>query len=119
MIQKLLKHFVMPLRMVNSCVFIVLCMKKKCFCLLGLIVALFNVGCQGMKESVAKQQAQKKAKKMGLNLAKLKEGEACKYVGFIGDDSVTKAKQNGNIKFLLFNYSDGNLLKKCTYAYGK
>ena len=41
-IQKLLKHFVMPLRMVNSCVFIVLCMKKKCFCLLGLIVALFN-----------------------------------------------------------------------------
>ena len=109
----------MPLRMVNSCVFIVLCMRKNCLCLFGLIVALFNVGCQSMKESVAKQQKQKKAKKMGLNLAKLKEGEACKYVGFIGDDSVTKAKQNGNIKFLLFNYSDGNLLKKCTYAYGK
>ena len=87
--------------------------------MLGLSIAVLNTGCQGMKESVAKQQAQKKAKKMGLNLAKLKEGEACKYVGFIGDDSVAKAKQNGNIKFLLFNYSDGNLLKKCTYAYGK
>ena len=94
-------------------------MKKRCLYLFGISVALLNTGCQSVKESVAKQQAQKKAKKMGLNLAKLKEGEACKYVGFIGDDSVAKAKQNGKIKFLLFNYSDGNFLKKCTYAYGK
>ena len=81
-------------------------------------VAVFS-GCESIKDSIAKQQAKKKAKQIGLNLANLKEGEACKYIGFIGDNSVAKAKENGGIKFLLFNYSDGNFFKKCTYVYGK
>lgn len=83
------------------------------------VVALLLTNCASATKSVAKEQAIKKAKSMGLNLAKLKEGEACKYVGFIGDNSTATAKQKGNIKFMMFSYSDGNFLKKCTYAYGK
>ena len=69
--------------------------------------------------SVAKDQAKKKAKSMGLNMASLKEGEACKYIGFIGDNSVSKAKSNGKISLMYFNFTDGNFIRKCTYAYGR
>ena len=56
---------------------------------------------------------------MGLNMASLKEGEACKYIGFIGDNSVSKAKSNGKISLMYFNFTDGNFIRKCTYAYGR
>ena len=95
-------------------------MKKSFFFFFGVLVALsFVGGCASLKASVVKEEAKKKAKAVGLNLASLKEGEACKYIGFIGDNSVAKAKANGNIKFMMFNYTGGNFLKKCTYAYGK
>ena len=69
--------------------------------------------------SVAKDQAKKKAKAMGLSMVSLKEGEACKYIGFIGDNSVSKAKANGKISLMYFSLTDGNFVKKCTYAYGR
>ena len=69
--------------------------------------------------SVAKDQAKKKAKAMGLSMASLKEGEACKYMGFIGDNSVSKAKANGKISLMYFSLTDGNFARKCTYAYGR
>ena len=95
-------------------------MKKNVVLVLSLLVSgLFISGCASLKHDVAKNEAKKKAKAMGINLDILKEGEACKYVGFIGDDSVEKAKSNGNIKFKLFNYSYGDFFKKCTYVYGR
>ena len=69
--------------------------------------------------SVVKDQAKKKAKTMGLSMASLKEGEACKYMGFIGDNSVSKAKANGKISLMYFSLTDGNFARKCTYAYGR
>ena len=95
-------------------------MRKSALCIFNLVLILsVSTGCASLKANVAKDQAKKKAKAMGLNLAGLKEGEACKYIGFIGDNSVAKAKSNGNIKFMMFNYTGGNFFKKCTYAYGK
>ena len=80
---------------------------------------LFTAAVVSSCASVAKDQAKKKAKALGLNITSLKEGEACKYVGIIGDDSISKAKSNGGIRMPLFNFSSGNFLKKCTYVYGK
>ena len=95
-------------------------MNKNVILVLSLVVSSFMFsGCASLKHDVAKNEAKKKAKAMGLNLDILKEGEACKYVGFIGDNSVEKAKSNGKIKFKLFNYSYGDFFKKCTYVYGK
>lgn len=94
-------------------------MKKSVLFVFNILLVLSVVGCASLKAGVVKEEAKKKAKALGLNLASLKEGEACKYIGFIGDNSVAKAKSNGNIKFMMFNYTGGNFLKKCTYAYGK
>ena len=69
--------------------------------------------------SATKDQAKKKAKSMGLSMASLREGEACKYIGFIGDNSVNKAKANGKMSLMYFSLTDGNFVRKCTYAYGR
>ena len=70
-----------------------MCMKmmkmvNKNVCVLCMLTSLILVGCMSTRQDIAKEQALKKAKAMGLNLAKLKEGEACKYIGFIGDNSL-------------------------------
>ncbi|GEM_PF-6163503 len=62
----------------------------------------------------ALQAANKKAKSMGL-----KVGSACKYVGFVGDNSEKKALANGGIKIKMFSVNAGGLIKNCTYVYGK
>ena len=67
-----------------------------------------------INEKIKKQTAL-----MRIDLENSKKGVACKYIGFVGDNSVAKARENGKIKFLQFNYTDGSFLKKCTYAFGK
>ena len=62
----------------------------------------------------ALDEANKKAKRMGL-----KVGSACKYLGFIGNNSEKSALSNGGVKVKMFSVNVGGLLKNCTYVYGK
>ena len=72
-----------------------------------------------MDYDIIKEKATKKAKLLDIDLNDLKEGKACKYIGFIGDNSVFMARKNGKIKLMLFSYTEGNFLQTCTYVYGE
>ena len=63
--------------------------------------------------------AKKQAVNKGIKTAGLKSGESCKYIGFIGSDSVEDAKKKGGVKIVMYKNTDGNFLKKCTTVYGK
>lgn len=93
-------------------------MKKISFIFLLSISTLSLTSCAQLVGDKAKDEAFKvannKAKSMGL-----KVGSACKYIGFIGDNSESKAVADGKIKFKMFSVQTGGLLKNCTYAYGK
>jgi hypothetical protein len=81
------------------------------------VVLLILTGC--LRQSTIQDRAKNKAKSIGIDLTDSKESKACKYFGFIGNNGVLKAKENGKIELMVFNYTDGNFLKKCTYVYGK
>ena len=83
-----------------------------------MIMTIFFSSCAKQKIHI-NEKIKKQTAAMGINLEDLEEGKACKYIGFIGNNSVAKARENGKIKFLQFNYTDGNFLRKCTYAFGK
>jgi len=89
------------------------------------VVLLFIIftpfyGCGKLvNQDILRKNASEKAKSISVSLDNLKEGRACKYIGFIGDNSVFMARKNGKIKFMLFNYTGGNFLQTCTYVYGK
>ena len=92
---------------------------NKVFSFLFLIIGCFSISsCATLMGEKAKedalQVANKKAKTMGL-----KVGSACKYIGFIGDNSEKKALSNGGVKVKMFSVKVGGLLKNCTYVYGK
>ena len=70
-------------------------------------------------ESIKKQYVKSEIKNKTLNLTSMKEGKACKYLGFIGDNSETQAKKNGNISFALYKTTEDGTFSKCTYVYGK
>ena len=79
---------------------------------------MMSSSCAVLVGEKAKDEAFKKAN----NKAKatgLKVGSACKYVGFIGDNSERKATKNGKIGIKMFSVNVGGFLKNCTYAYGR
>ena len=80
-----------------------------------LFVSVAITGCESMKKEYMKSEV----KKTAMNMTGVKEGKACKYLGFIGDNSETKAKKNGNISFVLYKTTEDGTLSKCTYVYGK
>ena len=94
-------------------------------CIYFRVILLFIIftpfyGCgKLLNHDILRENASKKAQSIDVNLNGLKEGYACKYIGFIGDNSVFVARKNGKIKFMLFNYTGGNFLRTCTYVYGK
>ena len=73
---------------------------------------------QDVAVSNAKNEARKVVKQLGLKPDILKEGKSCKYIGFIGDDSVSNANKKGGIKYKILDYKDKNILYSCTYSYG-
>jgi hypothetical protein len=80
-----------------------------------LFVAVAITGCENMK----KQYVKSEIKNTALSLTGVKEGKACKYLGFIGDNSEEQAKKNGNISFVLYKNTEDCTFSKCTYVYGK
>lgn len=78
--------------------------------------------CASLKQDATKEIAKKKAKemvaKLGINQSYIKEGESCKYLGFIGSTDTNKAMQDGGIKYKLFSATDKGTIKQCTYAFG-
>lgn len=88
-------------------------------CLFIIFITASIVGCGLSSISPNRQQAMDKTKLLGLDISVLKSGIACKYVGFIGDNGVMDARENGNIKLVMFYYTDGDFFKKCTYVYGQ
>ena len=80
-----------------------------------LFVAVVITGCESMK----KQYVKSEIKNTALNLTGVKEGKACKYLGFIGDNSEAQAKKNGNISFVLYKTTEDGTFSKCTYVFGK
>ena len=78
-----------------------------------IVVAI--TGCGSMK----KQYVKSEIKNTALNLTGVKEGKACKYLGFIGDNSEAQAKKNGNISFVLYKTTEDGTFSKCTYVFGK
>lgn len=78
-------------------------------------VAAAITGC----ESIKKQYVKSEVKNTALNLTGVKEGKACKYLGFVGDNSEAQAKKNGNISFMLYKKTENSAFSKCTYVYGK
>ena len=70
-------------------------------------------------ESIKKQYVKSEVKNTALNLTGMKEGKACQYLGFIGENSEAKAKKNGNISFVLYKTTEDNTFSKCTYVYGR
>jgi len=94
-------------------------MKKNFIGFVYCCVILLLSNCATLIGEKAKDDALKaantKAQKMGL-----KVGSACKYLGFIGDNSEQKATANGSIKIKLFSVKNvGGIIKSCTYVYGK
>lgn len=92
---------------------------KKIICISLILSSFCLLSCASLKGDIAKDkaltEANKKASSMGL-----KNGSACKYIGFIGDNSESKAIQNAGIRMKLFSVKDvGGFFKKCTYAYGR
>lgn len=92
----------------------------------NVIVSLLSVSllsnCASLAKDVAvsnaKNEARNKIKQLGLKPDILKEGKSCKYIGFIGDDSVDKANKDGGIKYKILDYKDKGILSSCTYSYG-
>ena len=86
---------------------------NKISCLLLIVVLSQLNSCATLMGEKAKDEAitamNKKAKVMGL-----KVGSACKYIGFIGDNSEAKAKKDGGIKFGSVTLKAGGVLKNCT-----
>ncbi len=80
-----------------------------------LFVAVAMTGCESMRRQYVKSEV----KNTALNLTGVKEGKACKYLGFIGDNSEEQAKKNGNISFVLYKNTENSTFGKCTYVYGK
>ena len=80
-----------------------------------LFVSVAITGCESMKKEYMKSEV----KKTAMNLTGVKEGKACKYLGFIGDHSEAQAKKNGNISFVLYKTTEDGTFSKCTYVYGK
>ena len=78
-------------------------------------VSVAITGCESMKKEYMKSEV----KKTAMNLTGVKEGKACKYLGFIGDNSEAQAKKNGNISFVLYKTTEDGTFSKCTYVYGK
>ena len=70
-------------------------------------------------ESIKKQYVKSEVKNTALNLTGMKEGKACKYLGFIGNNSEEQAKKNGNINFVLYKTNEDGTFSKCTYVYGR
>ena len=66
-----------------------------------------------------KQYVKSEVKNTALNLTGVKEGKACKYLGFIGNNSEEQAKKNGNISFVLYKTTEDGTFSKCTYVYGR
>ena len=66
--------------------------------------------CASLKQDATKEIAKKKAKemvaKLGINQSYIKEGESCKYLGFLGSTDTNKAMQNGGIRYKLFSATD-------------
>ena len=94
---------------------------KNCLFSLVCLIATSAVlpSCASLKGDVAKDkaltEANKKAKMMGL-----KVGSSCQYIGFIGKGTEQQAIADGKIKMKLFSVKGvGNILKKCTYVYGR
>ena len=89
---------------------------------LSILSVSLLTNCASLAQDVAKEQAKKKAKemvsKLGLSQDLIKEGESCKYIGFIGDNSEKKALTEGGIKYKLYSVKDKGTLKQCTYAFG-
>ena len=82
---------------------------------LVLFIVVAITGC----ESIKKQYVKSEVKNTTLNLTGVKEGKACKYLGFIGNNSEERAKKNGNISFVLYKTTEDGTFSKCTYVYGK
>ena len=82
---------------------------------LVLFIVVAITGC----ESIKKQYVKSEVKNTALNLTGMKEGKACKYLGFIGNNSEEQAKKNGNISFVLYKNTEDGTFSKCTYVYGK
>ena len=80
-----------------------------------LFVAVVVTGC----ESIKKEYVKSEVKKTAMNLTGVKEGKACKYLGFIGDNSETQAKKNGHVNFVHYKTTEDGTFSKCTYVYGK
>ena len=80
-----------------------------------LFVIVTLTGCENIKKQYVKSEIKNKA----MRLTGVKEGKACKYLGFIGDNSEEKAKRNGNISFVLYKDTQDNTFSRCTYVYGK
>ena len=84
-----------------------------------IVIAVFFSGCANEQKMHFDEKIKKQIALMKLDLENSKKGVACKYIGFIGDNSVVRARENGKIKFVQFNYTYGDFFKKCTYAFGK
>ncbi|MBQ7536601.1 MAG: hypothetical protein IJT14_00595 [Rickettsiales bacterium] len=82
---------------------------------LVLFIVVAITGC----ESIKKQYVKSEVKNTALNLTGMKEGKACKYLGFIGNNSEAQAKKNGNIRFVLYKTTEDGTFSKCTYVYGR
>jgi hypothetical protein len=88
----------------------------------GLIFCLFSTIMLSSCTILVGEKAKDEAFKRANNKAKatgLKVGSACKYVGFIGDNSEKKAVKNGKIGIKMFSVNVGGVLKNCTYVYGR
>ncbi len=92
---------------------------KKIVCVSLMLSSFCLFSCASLKGDAAKDKALTEANKRASSLG-LKNGSACKYIGFIGDNSESKAVKNAGIRIKLFSVKDvGGFFKKCTYVYGR